>query len=182
MKRMEQKSKYTSPWPLSLRVKKLLWDFTWSVCCRTTPKPFNIWRVFIFKLFGGRVDGHVFIHQSARIHFPWNVTLFDRASLGERCWIYSLGSIQIGSGATIAQEVFLCGGSHDFSSPKRALIVGNIDIGEDAFISARVTILPDVNIGKNTIVGTGSVVTKSVQPCLVVAGNPAVTIKSKFML
>jgi acetyltransferase-like isoleucine patch superfamily enzyme len=46
-------------------------------------------------------------------------------------------------------------------------------IGENCFIGGRSLILPGVEIGDNCVVGAGSVVTKSVPPRSLVAGNPA---------
>lgn len=46
-------------------------------------------------------------------------------------------------------------------------------IGANCFIGGRSLILPGVEIGDNCIVGAGSVVTKSVPPNCIVAGNPA---------
>lgn len=51
-------------------------------------------------------------------------------------------------------------------------------IGRNCFIGGRSMILPGVEIGDNSIVGAGAVVTKSVPPRSVVAGNPARIIKS----
>lgn len=55
---------------------------------------------------------------------------------------------------------------------------GKVIIGENAFVGANCIILPGVNIGNNSIVGAGSVVTKDVTPDTIVAGNPARIIKS----
>lgn len=51
-------------------------------------------------------------------------------------------------------------------------------IGENCFIGGRSLILPGVEIGDNCVVGAGSVVTKSVPPRSIVAGNPAKIIKT----
>lgn len=51
-------------------------------------------------------------------------------------------------------------------------------IGKNCFIGGRALILPGVEIGDGCVVGAGAVVTKSVPPGSVVAGNPAKVIRS----
>ncbi len=51
-------------------------------------------------------------------------------------------------------------------------------VGRNCFIGGRSLILPGVEIGDGCIVGAGSVVTKSVPPGSIVAGNPARIIRS----
>lgn len=53
-----------------------------------------------------------------------------------------------------------------------------IVIGNNVFIGARSIILKGVTIGEGAVIGAGSVITKDVPPMTVVAGNPAIIIKS----
>jgi len=176
----EQKSAYDSPWPLSRRFLRVLWEFCWTLFCVWTPKPFNEWRLFWLRVFDAKIDGTPFVHQRARIAIPWNLTLHDRACLGDRANAYSLGQIEIGARATVAQEAYLSAGTHDFEKPEMPLVAGKIVIGEDAFIGARAFILPGVTIGARSVIGACSVVTKDVPSDVVAAGNPCRVIKSRL--
>lgn len=53
-------------------------------------------------------------------------------------------------------------------------------IGKNCFIGGRSLILPGVEIGDNCVVGAGSVITKSVPPQCIVAGNPARIIRENI--
>ncbi len=54
----------------------------------------------------------------------------------------------------------------------------DIKVCQGSWIGANTIILPGVKIGKNSVVGAGSIVTKSVPDFCVVAGNPAKMIKN----
>jgi len=57
----------------------------------------------------------------------------------------------------------------------------NHNLKRNAWIGARVSILPGVTIGENAIVGTGSVVTKNIPDNCIAVGNPAKVIKTDIM-
>jgi maltose O-acetyltransferase len=86
--------------------------------------------------------------------------------------------ISIGDNTVICPNVRLI--AHDAST--KMLLgytkIGLIDIKENCFIGDSTIILPDVTIGPNSIVGSGSVVTKDILPGMVAAGNPAKVISS----
>lgn len=84
--------------------------------------------------------------------------------------------VTIGNDVTIAAGTHLL--THDNSVIKCALdatdYFGRITIGDSCFIGMNSIIMPGVVLGDHTIVGAGSVVTKSFpQGNVVIAGNPA---------
>jgi putative colanic acid biosynthesis acetyltransferase WcaF len=170
---MEQASAYASPWSVGLRLKVLLWEVVRVLLFRPTPKPFSRWRVLLLRLFGCRVSGRPFVAASARVKMPWKLVLEDRACLGPHSEVYNLGPITLKARSTVAQEAYLCAGTHDFSRPNLPLVVGEIVIGEDAFLGARAFVLPGVTVGTGAVVSACAMVTRDVEPWTVVAGNPA---------
>jgi len=175
----EQKSAYDSPWSVSQRFMRVLWELCWTLFCVWTPKPLNEWRLFWLRVFDAKIDGTPFVHQRARIAIPWNLILHDRACLGDRANAYSLGEIEIGVGATVAQEAYLSAGTHDFSRSDMPLVAGRITIGGGAFVGARAFVLPGVTIGARSVVGACSVVTKDVPSDVIAAGNPCRVVRPR---
>ena len=80
--------------------------------------------------------------------------------------------VHIGAHSYVAFETRIL--THDRT---RGLYV-HTRIGKNCFIGGRSLILPGIEIGDNCIVGAGAVVTKSVPPRSIVAGNPAQIIRS----
>ncbi len=167
-----------SPWTFRQRIKMLMWDYVWMLFCQWTPKPLNAWRLFWLRAFGAKILGRPFVHQRARIAVPWNLTLHHLACLGDRANAYTLGEIELLEGATVAQEAYLCTGTHQFDHPALPLQTAKITIGAGAFVGARAFIMPGVTIGAKAIVGACSVATRDVAPGALVAGNPARLLRS----
>lgn len=84
------------------------------------------------------------------------------------CWL-----INIGNNVTIAPQAYIL--AHDASTKKLLdyTKIGNVIIEDDVFIGARSLIMPGVKIGKGSIIGANSTVTKSIPSGVVAAGNPA---------
>lgn len=162
-----------SPWSFQTRVGLFIWELVWSIFCVWTPKPCNPWRLIILRLFGAKIQGNPFVHQRARIQIPWNLEIEASVSVGDRTHLYSLDLIRLGRGCIVAQEAYLCTGTHDLSLETRPLMTAPIFVGAEAFIGARAFILPGITLGEGSVVGACSVVTRNVPARACVFGNPA---------
>lgn len=80
----------------------------------------------------------------------------------------------LNSNSCVDHESNIGDGVHIMGS---AYIAGRVIIDDYATIGANATILPDIKIGKNAIIGAGAVVTKDVKSNEIVVGNPAKFLK-----
>lgn len=91
----------------------------------------------------------------------------------------AIGQITIGRGTYIAPNVGIITSNHsldnldDHDEPKP------VTLGEKCWIGMNSMILPGVTLGPHTVVGAGSIVTKSFpEGYCIIAGNPAKLIKN----
>jgi lipopolysaccharide O-acetyltransferase len=91
--------------------------------------------------------------------------------------------VQIGRGVLIASHVYITDHDHDFSDPTEPpisnphVVVSPVRIGDYVWLGERVMVLKGVTIGEHSVIGAGSVVTKSVPPFSVAVGVPARVIR-----
>lgn len=109
-----------------------------------------------------------------------DVIIGDRTRIGLGCVV--IGPVTVGNDVMFAQNIVVSGLNHgyqDLSLPPSMQPVETkpIHIGDEVWIGANSVITAGVNIGKHSVVAAGSVVTKSVPPYSVVAGNPARVLK-----
>ncbi len=128
------------------------------------------------KLFNGELKKGSFITPPFQIDCACCVHLGENVFANHGLTVMSIGTIIIEDGVMLGPEVGLFTVNHE---PKniRVIMTKEIHIKKNAWIGARVNILPGVTIGENAIIGTGSVVTKDVPDNCVVVGVPAKIVK-----
>jgi len=118
-------------------------------------------------------------------HTP-QLMIGDNVGIGWRTSIAVGKTINIGNNVRIAGDCFLAGyPGHPVNAKLRALgkpdedsQVGDIILEDDVWLATGVKVMPNVTIGRGTIVAAGSVVTKDLPSFVLAAGIPARVIKS----
>lgn len=97
--------------------------------------------------------------------------------------------ITIGNSVLFGPHVFIITGNHQVNQIGKYIIDvekkteccdADVVIEDDVWIGAGTIILKGVRIGRGSVIGAGSVVTKDTQPYSINAGNPCHKIRMRF--
>ncbi len=96
--------------------------------------------------------------------------------------IQCANSVRIHDNVLIASDVFIIDYNHGMNPAptsylENPLDVHSVEICEGAWLCNNVIILPGVTIGKKSIIGAGSVVSKNIPDYSIAVGNPARVVK-----
>ena len=136
--------------------------------------------------------GKIFGQNNKKARFPINQhcvavepqnILFDPDDLNNfqsfGIYFQAIGTITIGKGTYIGPNTGIITANHDPEDPENHLEPKPVVIGEKCWIGMNSVILPGVTLGTGTVVGAGSIVTKSFpEGHCVIAGNPAKIIRT----
>ena len=104
------------------------------------------------------------------------ITIGRTAYLNRATMIDASERIEIGANAMIGPFCYITDHDHKAGSADE-LIAKPTRIGERVWLGAHVSVLKGVTIGDGSVVGAGSVVTKSLPAGVVAVGNPARVIR-----
>jgi putative colanic acid biosynthesis acetyltransferase WcaF len=121
----------------------------------------------------------VIIRPRARFHYPWRIEIGDHSSIGDEVWLYSIGTIKIGSQSIISQKSFLCTAGHDYKDPHFRTTVNPIVVGEGVWIGADVFVAPGVTIGDNSVIGARSSVFHDMPAEMICYGYPCQAVRPR---
>ncbi len=161
------------------KLKRLVWNICHTLLYRTSPRMLHGWRAFLLRSFGARMGPHCHFYPRSRVWAPWNLTCADQVTAADGAEIYNPAPVQLGSHAILSQDAFLCGATHDYDDAAFPLVAYTMEVGAYAWMCARSSVAPGVNVGEGAVLGMGSVATRSLDPWAVYAGVPAVKVKDR---
>ena len=103
------------------------------------------------------------VHFGSGVYANFNLTMVDD------------GHIFVGDKVLIGPNVTIATANHPIQPELRSKALQynkDVHIGDNVWIGANAVICPGVTIGKNTVIGAGSVVTKDIPENVVAVGNP----------
>jgi putative colanic acid biosynthesis acetyltransferase WcaF len=152
-----------------------------STVFRWSPRPLHGFRARLLKLFGADipVPGQVVVFPTAKVMFPWKLSLSPRSMVGPYVNLYNLAPVTLRFGANLSQHCHLCAGTHDFTRWEMPLVTAPIIIGENAWLGADVFVGPGVTVGELCVVGARSVVVRDLPPRTVCVGSPCRPVKER---
>lgn len=158
-----------------------LWAFVQATLFRWSPRPMHGFRARLLRLFGADIPApsRVVVFPTARIMFPWKLSLAERAMVGPDVKLYNLARITLHRGANLSQNCHLCAGTHDYMRWDMPLVAKPIVVGENAWLGADVFVGPGVTIGELCVIGARSVVLHDLPSRKICVGQPCRPIKDR---
>lgn len=126
------------------------------------------------------VGKNVWIEPDFRCEFGKNIVIEDNVYINFGCVILDCAKVEIGANTLIGPNVGIYPVNHALDAEER--IHGGccgkpVTIGKNVWLGGDVKILAGVTVGDNTVIGTGSIVTKDIPSGVVAVGNPCKVVR-----
>ena len=134
--------------------------------------PYAIMSLFVLMFKFGQVGGGT-------------IKIGKGSEIGERCRISIANMLTVGEKVLLSPNIYITDCDHEYRDIHTPVIDQgivqkgqNVSIGDGSYIGINVVIIGNIKIGKHSVVGANSVVTKDVPDYSVAVGSPAQVIKT----
>lgn len=126
------------------------------------------------------VGKNVWIEPDFRCEFGKNIIIEDNVYINFGCVILDCAEVKIGANTLLGPNIGIYPVNHSIDAEERmqgGCYGKPVCIGKNVWLGGDVKILAGVTIGDNSIIGTGSIVTKDIPSNVIAVGNPCKVIR-----
>lgn len=134
----------------------------------------------LIKKILGKTGENIDIQAPFHCDYGYNIEVGENFFANYNLVILDVGKVRIGNNAQIAPNVSIYTAGHPIHPDSRnsGYEYGiDITIGDNVWIGGNTCIMPGVKIGKNVVIGAGSVVTKDIPDDVIAFGNPCKVVR-----
>ncbi|CDT00587.1 putative enzyme [Sphingobacterium sp. PM2-P1-29] len=146
----------------------------------TEPKSFKERQLIIKNLLKAK-SNRFFIEAPFYCDYGFNISIDDNFFANYNCTLLDSAPITIGKNVLFGPHVSLFTSTHAIHPEDRAKgwqCSKSITIADNVWLGGHVIVNPGIKIGENSIIGSGSVVTKDIPANVIAAGNPCKIIRN----
>lgn len=155
-------------------------EFSWYFAYLIGHIPSHLIRIYLYKyLILMKIGESSSIHRGARFYSPSKIEIGDHCVIGPFCFLDGRGRIVLKNRCVIGGGTWIFTAEHKIDSNTFDVEVSPVIIEDYVWVGSRALILPGVTVGKGAVIAAGAVVTKNVDPYIVVGGVPAKKIRER---
>ena len=141
-------------------------------------------RYVYIKCISPECGDNVSIHEGVYLLSPENFSCKNNISIHPMSYIDATGGVEIGGDVSIAHGVTIMSTTHNYSDTEinikdQGITGKKTVIGDNVWIGAKVTVVAGITIESGCVIGANSVVTHDCEKNCVMAGIPAVKLKTR---
>ena len=129
----------------------------------------------------GKCGDYINIEPPFFCDYGYNIEIGENFFANYNFTVLDVGKVRIGENVQIAPNVSIYTAGHPIHPETRnsGYEYGiDITIGDNCWIGGNTCIMPGVTIGKNVVIGAGSVVTKDIPDDVIAVGNPCRVVRT----
>jgi maltose O-acetyltransferase len=132
------------------------------------------YRIELIKKLFEKTGENFYVEPPFHCDYGYNISIGEYFYANFDCIILDVCKVRIGDNVLFGPRVGIYTAGHPIDANIRTLFDfgKTVTIGSDVWVGGNVIINLGVNIGNNTIIGSGSVVTKDIPDNVIAAGNP----------
>mgnify|MGYP006128577341 CR=1 FL=1 len=143
----------------------------------------NRMRRLFYSFYFKNCGKNLIVNYNCHFEVPENITLGNNCSFNRNCWVSGGGGLIIGNNVIFGPNIIIHSANHNYENPlllikEQGHTFKKVTLGDNIWIGAGAIILPGVNIGSNSIIAAGAVVTKDIEKNSIFGGVPAKFIKN----